>query len=95
MGGASAGGHLAAVLAQLCRDAGIPLRLQVLTVPFSDLHSTFTPEGLFDRENCPYNSYREMEFTAILPTARMAFFHRHFLGEPRSAPAEYVSLDAP
>ncbi|KAG2418988.1 hypothetical protein HFD88_002092 [Aspergillus terreus] len=88
VGGASAGGHLSAVVAHLCRDANIPLRLQVLNVPACDLHSMFTPEGEFDRENCPYESYREMEFTAALPAARMAYFHRHFLGVPRPARSE-------
>lgn len=92
VGGASAGGHLAAVLAHLCRDAGIPLRLQILTVPVCDMHSTFTPEGVFDRKNCPYDSYREMEFAPVLPAARMAYFHRHFLGMPRPALSEDVSI---
>ncbi|KAE8372252.1 esterase [Aspergillus bertholletiae] len=88
VGGISAGGHLSAVLAHLCRDANIPLRLQILTVPACDLHNVFTPEGLFDRENCPYESYREMEFTPALPTARMAYFHKHFLGVPRPVRSE-------
>ncbi|CAI7615927.1 unnamed protein product [Penicillium manginii] len=83
VGGASAGGHLAAVIAHLCRDAGIPLKLQILTVPVCDMHNTFTAEGHFDRENCPYESYREMEFAPALPAARMAYFHRMFLGVPR------------
>ncbi|KAF4215178.1 hypothetical protein CNMCM8980_008709 [Aspergillus fumigatiaffinis] len=88
VGGVSAGGHLSAVLAHLCRDANIPLRLQLLTVPACDLHSVFTPDGQFDRENCPYESYREMEFTPALPAARMAYFHRHFLGNPRPPRSE-------
>ncbi|KAL4898806.1 alpha/beta hydrolase fold-domain-containing protein [Aspergillus ambiguus] len=88
VGGASAGGHLSAVVAHLCRNANIPLGLQVLAVPVCDLHSVFTPDGEFDRENCPYESYREMEFTAALPAARMAYFHRHFLGVPRPARSE-------
>lgn len=91
VGGASAGGHLAAVIAHLCRDAGIPLRLQILTVPVCDLHNAFTPDGQFDRENCPYESYREMEFAPALPAARMAYFHRHFLGVPRPPPSRDVS----
>lgn len=95
IGGASAGGHLAAVLSHLCRDAQIPLRLQILTVPVCDLHSVFTPDGQFDRENCPYESYREMEFAPALPAARMAYFHRHFLGVPRPGPSEDVSLGQP
>ncbi|PYH97666.1 hypothetical protein BO71DRAFT_115080 [Aspergillus ellipticus CBS 707.79] len=85
IGGASAGGHLSAVVALLCRNASIPLRLQVLNVPVCDLLGPFTPDGLFDRDNCQYESYREMEFTVALPVARMAYFHRHFLGVPRPA----------
>ncbi|CAI7617614.1 unnamed protein product [Penicillium bialowiezense] len=83
VGGVSAGGHIAAVISHLCRDSNIPLRLQLLTVPVTDLHSVFTPQGEFDRENCPYESYREMEFAPALPAARMAYFHRSFLGVPR------------
>lgn len=99
VGGISAGGHLSAVVAHLCRDESIPLRLQILCVPVCDLHSPFTPEGQFDRENCPYESYRMMEFTPALPMARMAYFHRHFLGVPRPEKSEsvrsskYASLD--
>ncbi|KAJ9491000.1 hypothetical protein VN97_g2245 [Penicillium thymicola] len=85
VGGASAGGQLSAVISHLCRDANIPLRLQILTVPVTDLHRVFTPEGEFDREGCPYESYREMEFAPALPAARMAYFHRQFLGVPRPA----------
>ncbi|PGH03806.1 hypothetical protein AJ80_08619 [Polytolypa hystricis UAMH7299] len=83
VGGMSAGGHLSAVLAHLCRDNGFPLRLQVLTVPVVDMHSSFTLDGKFDRANTPYESYREMEFTPALPAARMEYFHRHWLGTPR------------
>ncbi|RAH42672.1 alpha/beta hydrolase [Aspergillus brunneoviolaceus CBS 621.78] len=88
VGGMSAGGHLAAVMAHLCRDARIPLRLQVLNVPVCDLHSPFKPDGTFDRDGCPYESYKEMEFTVPLPVARMSYFHRHFLGVPRPATSE-------
>ncbi|KAL4956258.1 Alpha/Beta hydrolase protein [Aspergillus filifer] len=88
VGGHSAGGHLSAVVAHLCRNAGIPLALQILSVPVCDMHSPFTPEGEFDRENCPYESYREMEYTVALPAARMSYFHKHFLGVPRPAPSD-------
>ncbi|KAI9370667.1 alpha/beta hydrolase fold-domain-containing protein [Aspergillus egyptiacus] len=88
VGGASAGGHLSAVIAHHCRNANIRLALQVLVVPVCDLHNVFTPEGEFDRENCPYESYREMEHTVALPVARMSYFHKHFLGVPRPAPSE-------
>lgn len=56
------------------------------------MHQVFTPDGDFDRENCPYESYREMEFAPALPAARMAYFHRHFLGVPRPPPSEDVGL---
>jgi hypothetical protein len=79
------------VVAHLCRDHGYPLRLQILAVPVTDMHSSFTPDGKFDRENTPYSSYREMEFTAALPAARMAYFHRHFLGNPRPESSSDVS----
>ncbi|PWY90475.1 Alpha/beta hydrolase fold-3 [Aspergillus sclerotioniger CBS 115572] len=88
IGGVSAGGHLSAVVAHLCRNASIPLRLQVLNVPVCDLLSGFTTDGEFDRENCPYESYQEMEFTAALPLGRMAYFHKHFLGVPRPVSSE-------
>ncbi|KAK2744122.1 hypothetical protein FQN57_004382 [Myotisia sp. PD_48] len=83
VGGASAGGHLSAVVAHMCRDNGYPLALQLLIVPVTDMHNSFTPEGVFDPKNTPYESYREMEHTAALPAARMAYFHRHWLGNPR------------
>jgi acetyl esterase/lipase len=93
VGGASAGGQISAVISHLCRDENIPLCLQVLTVPATDLHRVFTPEGEFDREGCPYESYREMEFAPALPAARMAYFHRQFLGVPRPAESDEVSSD--
>ncbi|PYH45362.1 alpha/beta hydrolase [Aspergillus saccharolyticus JOP 1030-1] len=88
VGGMSASGHLAAVMAHLCRDAGIPLRLQVLNVPVCDLHSPFKPDGTFYRNGYRYESYREMESTVALPVARMTYFHRHLLGIPRPAMSE-------
>ena len=83
VGGASAGGHLSAVIAHFCRDNGLPLNLQMLTVPVTDMHSSFKPDGTFDAENTPYESYREMEHTTALPVERMVYFHRHWLGNPR------------
>ncbi|KAG0157301.1 hypothetical protein PDIDSM_4486 [Penicillium digitatum] len=62
VGGASAGGHLSAVISHLCRNANIHLRLQIVTV--------------------------SMEFAPVLPAARMAYFHRPFLGVPRPAESD-------
>ncbi|KAH8704793.1 putative esterase [Talaromyces proteolyticus] len=83
VGGVSAGGHLASVVSHMCRDAAIPLQLQVLCVPICDLHNTFTEDGEFDRENCPYASYKEMEFSAGMTAARMSYCHKYFLGQHR------------
>ncbi|KAL4772650.1 hypothetical protein BDW60DRAFT_216299 [Aspergillus nidulans var. acristatus] len=71
VGGQSAGGHLSAVVAHHCRNANIPLALQVLVLL-----------GEFDRENCPYEPYRDMEYTIALPIARMSYLHKHFAGAP-------------
>lgn len=81
VGGCSAGGHLAAVIAHMCRDESIPLAFQLLSVPVCDMH-VFTPTGEL-RPDQPYASYREMEFTQPLPLARMSYFHDKFLGNPR------------
>ncbi|OAL36305.1 hypothetical protein AYO20_04463 [Fonsecaea nubica] len=81
VGGCSAGGHLCAVVAQVCRDQGIPLALQILTVPIVDL-DVFSPHGSL-REDQPYPSYTDLAETQPLPLERMEWFHRHFLGSPR------------
>jgi acetyl esterase/lipase len=81
VGGCSAGGHIAAVLAHMCRDASITLAHQVLVVPVTDLHS-FTSTGEL-RDDCPYNSYHELRDTVPLSAARMGWFHSKFLGNPR------------
>ncbi|KAL2065529.1 hypothetical protein VTL71DRAFT_3199 [Oculimacula yallundae] len=86
IGGVSAGGHLAAVLAHMCRDASIPLALQILAVPVCDLH-IFAPDGTL-LPSQPYDSYRSLANTQPLPLERMKYFHRHFLGNPR--PRELV-----
>ncbi|KIW84163.1 hypothetical protein Z517_03412 [Fonsecaea pedrosoi CBS 271.37] len=81
VGGCSAGGHLCAVVAQVCRDQGIPLALQILTVPIVDL-DVFSPDGSL-REDQPYPSYTDLAETQPLPLERMEWFHRQFLGSPR------------
>ncbi|CZS96869.1 related to esterase [Rhynchosporium agropyri] len=81
IGGVSAGGHLAAVVAHMCRDASIPLAFQLLAVPVCDLH-IFAPDGT-SLPSQPYASYRDLANTQPLPLERMIYFHRHFLGNPR------------
>ena len=88
-GGCSAGGHLSAIVAHLCRDESISLAFQLLTVPVCDLH-VFSPTGeLLD--NQPYESYRENRDTVPLPMERMSYFHKHFLGCPRPQVLDDVS----
>jgi acetyl esterase/lipase len=91
VGGCSAGGHLSAVIAHMCRDAKIPLAFQLLGVPVCDLY-VFTPTREL-REDCPYESYRELFHTIPLPTDRMSWFHNHFLGCPRPAALENVKSE--
>ncbi|OJD30713.1 esterase [Diplodia corticola] len=86
VGGASAGGHLAAVVAFRCRDNGIPLAFQLLQVPVTDLVAVFTPTAELDPK-CPYESYREMWDVVVLPGERMSYFQKAWLGNPR--PAKY------
>ncbi|KAH8807259.1 putative esterase [Xylogone sp. PMI_703] len=87
IGGGSAGGHLSAVVAHVCRDQNIPLALQILLVPVIDLH-VFTPDGEL-RPDVPYSSYIELAETQPLPLERMIYFHKSFLGCPRPAALEH------
>ncbi|KUJ14215.1 esterase, partial [Mollisia scopiformis] len=79
IGGCSAGGHLVAVLAHLCRDHSLPLKLQLLSVPVCDL-SIFNPDGSL-KSNQPYPSYSEFGPSPPLPLERMSYFFKHFLGD--------------
>ena len=79
VGGSSAGGHLAAIVAQRCVAIRIPLKLQILTVPVTDLTALDDSWNL--QPDCPYKSYLENANAPCLPLERMQFFVRHFLGE--------------
>jgi len=80
VGGLSAGGQLAAVLAILARDEpDMPkLVLQILIVPVVD--ARFVPiEGSCDA-SVPYESYRTNEFAPCLPLNRLRWFYNLWLG---------------
>lgn len=80
IGGLSAGGQLAAVLALKARDEpSIPkLVLQILIVPAVD--TRFIPfEGSCDPD-VPYKSYIENEFAPCLPLNRLRWFYNLWLG---------------
>ena len=85
----SAGGQLAAVTAILARDNGIPLSFQLLQVPLIDVIRPFSRDAKY-REDCPYESYKDLYDTQPLSIDRMEFFARHFLGVPR--PEEYENV---
>ena len=77
--GPSAGGNLAAVVAQMARDRGGPrMHFQMLIYPITD-HS-------YDRA-----SYRENERGYLLETADMQWYWRQYLADPRDALDPYAS----
>ena len=81
IGGLSAGGNLAAVLAILARDEpGMPkLVLQLLVVPAVD--ARYIPlEGSCDPKTTPYESYIKNEFAPCLPLQRLRWFYNLWLG---------------
>ncbi len=84
IGGDSAGGNLAAVLAVRARDAGIPLALQVLIYPVTDADLTT-------------RSYREYASGHGMSKADMEWFWQHYMGDgdrfhPEASPLRQESL---
>lgn len=80
IGGLSAGGHLAAVLAILARDEpGMPkLKLQMLVVPACD--NRWTPiEGDYSADD-PYESHHKYALAPCLPLNRMRWFSNLWFG---------------
>ncbi|PQE24116.1 esterase protein [Rutstroemia sp. NJR-2017a BVV2] len=83
VGGVSAGGMLAAVVAHVCRDEGVPLSFQLLGVPAVDMDG-FGREGRMTEEGWGrWGSYSEMRDTVPLPIERMSWFAGKFFGVPR------------
>jgi acetyl esterase/lipase len=67
IGGVSAGGNIALILAHLARNADIPLRLVVVGTPtVDDLRKYENAQG------SPYKSMQEMEFAPTLNWARLS-----------------------
>lgn len=69
LGGISAGGHISVVLQHLARDAGVPLRLVMPTVPPST-------DGLFYKyyTDSPFPSFHEFYRGPILAFSRIKWF---------------------
>lgn len=81
VGGMSAGGNIAAVLALMAReDPSLPkLVMQLLVVPLVDVR--FVPiEGSCDPETTPYESLIKNEFAPCLPLNRLRWFYNLWLG---------------
>ncbi|KAH9208815.1 alpha beta hydrolase fold-3 domain-containing protein [Leptodontidium sp. 2 PMI_412] len=80
IGGLSAGGQLAAVLALLARDEPeMPkLALQMLVVPLVD--TRFIPIEGPCNQDVPYRSYIQNEYAPCLPVARLRWFFNLWLG---------------
>jgi acetyl esterase len=80
VGGDSAGGNLAAVMALQSRDeSGPPIALQVMVYPVTDLSSFETA------------SYREFADGYYLTAAEMEWFRGHYLTRPEDAPSKQAS----
>ena len=71
--GISAGGQVVAVVQHLARDAGIPLKLAIMTVPCTD-YTTYWPRP---NNYSLFPSVKELEKTAMLDSARLEFFQKH------------------
>ncbi|KAI1390337.1 alpha/beta-hydrolase [Hypoxylon trugodes] len=69
IGGISAGAHITLILQHMARDAGIPLRLCLATVPPSSSALLYE-----DYTDSPFASFREFANGPVLPWARIKFF---------------------
>ena len=74
VGGDSAGGNLAAVVALMARDAGIDLKLQMLVYPATDASQH-------------YESFTENEAGPLLTVEVINWFWSHYLGQQSLAEA--------
>ena len=79
--GDSAGGNLAAAVAQACRDGGPRLAAQLLIYPVMDLVGTYGAET----ENAKYPSRSENADGYFLTTDAMRFFAGQYTPDPKSA----------
>ncbi|EFX00403.1 alpha beta hydrolase fold-3 domain containing protein [Grosmannia clavigera kw1407] len=106
IGGLSAGGCIAASLAQMARDDVTmpPLRLQALIVPVLDARYMPVVGGFAETGSTsskpPYDSYLSCEFAPMLPIARLVWFYNLWLGtgpdrDQRAADVRASPITAP
>ena len=92
--GDSAGGNLAAAVAQACRDGGPRLAAQLLIYPATDLVGAYRAEV----ENAKFPSRQENAEGYFLTAAAMRFFASHYVpdakdaSDPRASPLRASSL---
>ncbi|KAK2769883.1 hypothetical protein FQN53_005840 [Emmonsiellopsis sp. PD_33] len=86
VGGSSAGGNLASVMAHRCVARNFPpLRIQLLSVPVTDNTATINNNS----------AYRDYEHTPALPALKMLWYRRHYLPQesdwanPEASPLFY------
>jgi acetyl esterase/lipase len=81
IGGLSAGGQLAAVMAIMARDEPSmpPLKLQMLVVPVVDVREV-PIAGSCDPKTMPYETYISCEYAPCLPLNRMRWFTNLWIG---------------
>lgn len=82
LGGDSAGGTLAAVCAALARDAGLPVRLQLLFYP-----------GCAPRQDSP--SHRRYHQGLVLEQAHIEYFFGHYIAEDQREDWRFAPLNTP
>jgi acetyl esterase len=82
LGGDSAGGTLATVGATLARDAGIPVRLQLLFYP-----------GCAARQEAP--SHRRYHQGLVLEQAHIEYFFGHYIAEAERDDWRFAPLNTP
>ncbi len=82
VGGDSAGGTLAAACAILARDAGLPLRLQLLFYP-----------GCAGRQDAP--SHQRFGRALVLDTAHIEWFFRQYIDDAQREDWRFAPLNAP
>lgn len=82
LGGDSAGGTLAAVCATLARDAGLPVRLQLLFYP-----------GCAPRQDSP--SHRRYHQGLVLEQAHIEYFFGHYIAQDQREDWRFAPLNTP
>lgn len=80
IGGVSAGAHISIVLQHMARDAGIPLKLCLATVPPSTDSLTYK----FYTDS-PYPSYHEFNRAPVLGWKRLQYFGRYAMPQDKMA----------